>query len=146
MQVSQMRNPSGIDQPKQIRQLLSGDPYAAMEAAKKLIKIHEQVDPQSLISILENHTLHRWSRIAAAYVLGFLDYTRKNATARALLAVLRDPTEPVSLRSHAAEALSNLGATEAISVLRQVLHDPDESKSLRRWCEFALSELKSDDK
>ncbi len=141
-----MMDPSGIDQHEQVKKLLTGDPYAAMEAAKKLIKIHEQVKPESLIRILENRTLHPWSRIAAAYVLGFLDYTRNDASARALLAVLRDPTERVSLRSHAAEALSNLGATEAISVLGQVLHNADESKSLRRWCEFALSELKSDDK
>jgi HEAT repeat protein len=141
-----MMDPSGIDQHEQVRKLLTGDPYAAMEAAKKLIKIHEQVKPESLIPILENHALHRWSRIAAAYVLGFLNYGPNNASARALLRILRDPTERVSLRSHAAEALSNLGATEAISVLQGVIHDPDESKSLQKWCEFALSELKSEDK
>ena len=138
-------DPSGIDQHQQVRQLLTGDPDAAIEAAKKLIKIHEQVNPESLIRILEDHALHRWSRIAAAYVLGFLDYGPNNASARALLRVLKDSTERVSLRSHAAEALSNLGATEAISALQGVIHDPEESKSLQKWCEFALSELKSRD-
>jgi HEAT repeat protein len=141
-----MMDPSGIDQHEQVRKLLTGDPYAAMEAAKRLIKIHERVNPESLIRILEDHALHRWSRIAAAYVLGFLDYGPHNASARALLRVLKDSREQVSLRSHAAEALSNLGATEAISVLRRVLHDPEESESLRNWCRFALSELKSEDK
>jgi len=141
-----MMAPIGINQNQQITKLLTGDPNAAMEAAKKLIKIHEQVDPESLIRILEDHALHRWSRIAAAYVLGFLDYGPHNASARALLRVLKDSTERVSLRSHAAEALSNLGATEAISVLQGVIHDRDESKSLQKWCEFALSELKSGDK
>lgn len=141
-----MMDPNGIDQHEQVERLLSGEPYAAMEAAKKLIKIHEQVDPKSLISVLEDHKRHPWSRIAAAYVLGFLNYGPNNPSARALLRVLGDSTERVSLRSHAAEALSNLGATEAISVLRRVLHDPEESKSLQKWCEFALSELKSGEK
>jgi HEAT repeat protein len=139
-------DPSGIDQHEQVKRLLTGDPYAAMEAAKKLISIHEQVNPESLISVLEDHTRHPWSRIAAAYVLGFLDYGPSNAGAKALLRVLKDSSERVSLRSHAAEALSNLGATEAISVLQGLLHDPEESRSLQKWCEFALSELKSGDK
>jgi len=141
-----MMDPSGIDQHEQLRELLSGGRYAAMEAAKKLIKIHEQVDPESLIRVLEDHTRHPWSRIAAAYVLGFLDYGPSNSGATALLHVLKNSSERVSLRSHAAEALSNLGATEAVSVLQRVLQDPKESKSLRTWCKFALSELKSGDK
>ncbi len=141
-----MMDPNGIDQREQVNRLLTGDPDAAMEAAKKLIKIHEQVNPQSLIGVLEDHTSHPWSRIAAAYVLGFLDYKPRSAGARALLRVLKDSRERVSLRSHAAEALSNLGATEAISVLQRVLHDPVESRSLRKWCQFALSELKSGDR
>jgi HEAT repeat protein len=141
-----MMGPIGIDQFEQFNTLLTGDPYAAMEAAKKLIKIHEQVNPKPLIDVLEDHARHRWSRIAAAYVLGFLEYGPNNAGARALLHVLKDSREPVSLRSHAAEALSNLGATEAVSVLQKVLHDPEAPKSLQKWCQFALSELKSGDK
>ena len=117
-----------------------------MEADKKLIKIHERVNPASLIRVLEDHQRHPWSRIATAYVLGFLDYGPSNAGATALLRVLKDSTERVSLKSHVAEALSNLGATEATSVLQGVLHDPAESKTLRKWCKFALSELKSADK
>jgi hypothetical protein len=44
------------------------------------------------------------------------------------------------------EALSNLGATEVISVLQGVLHDPEESRRLQKWCKFALSESKSGDR
>lgn len=136
-----MMDPGGIDQHKQLKDLLSGDRYAAMEAAKKLIKVYKEVDPESLIRVLEDHTRHPWSRIAAAYVLGFLDYGRSNSGARALLHVLSDSKDLVSVRSHAAEALSNLGATDAISTLQEILHDPEESKTLREWCQFALSEL-----
>ena len=141
-----MMDSSGIDEHEQVIKLLTGDPYAAMEAAKKLIKIHQQVNPESLIRVLEDHARHPWSRIAAAYVLGFLDYGPSNSGAKALLRVLENSKERVSLRSHAAEALGNLGATEAISVLREVLQDPEESKTLQKWCKFALSELKSGSK
>lgn len=141
-----MMDPIGINPDEQVKELLTGNPYAAMEAAKKLIKVHERVKPELLIHVLEDHSCHLWSRIAAAYVLGFLEYVQNNAGVAALLRVLKDSKERVSLRSHAAEALSNLGATEAISVLQRVLHAPEESKRLQRWCKFALSELKSGDK
>jgi len=139
-----MIDPFEIDQSKQVKFLLTGDPHAAMEAAKKLIKIHEQVNPEPLIRVLEDHRCHLWSRIAAAYVLGFLEYKVSNRGAAALLRVLEDSKEKVSLRSHAAEALSNLGATEAVSVLKRVIQNPQESKRLQKWCDFALSELKSE--
>jgi len=140
-----MIDPFGIDQSEQIKLLLGGDPVTAMEAAKKLIKMHGQVDPEPLIRVLEDPRRHLWSRIAAAYALGFLEHRTNSGGAAALLRVLENSKEEVSLRSHAAEALSNLGATEAVSILRRLIHNPQESERLQKWCHFALSELKSGD-
>jgi HEAT repeat protein len=140
--VSQMMDPSGTYPSEQVQELLTGDRHAAMEAAKRLIRIHEQVKPEQLIRVLENRTCHLWSRIAAAYVLGFLEYSSNKSGIAALLRVLKDSGEPVLLRSHAAEALSNLGATEAVPVLKRVQRN-SESPSLQKWCRFALSEIES---
>jgi hypothetical protein len=57
---------------------------------KRLSKIHEQVNPQPLILVLEDHGGRPWSRIAAAYVLGFLEYGSNTAGVTALLGVLKN--------------------------------------------------------
>jgi HEAT repeat protein len=102
------------------------------------------VKSQLLVRILEDQKYRLWSRIAAAYVLGFLQYSGQSPTVVALLRITEDTRERVSLRAHAVEALSNLGAVEAIPQLEKISRNKDESKRLQKWCIFALSELKSD--
>src|SRR5262245_66419493 len=67
--------------------------------------------------------------------LAFL-ITPDNASAKALLRVRKDSTEQVSLRSHAAEALSNLGATEAVSALQR----RSEERRVGKECKSRMME------
>ena len=141
--VQEMRDSIEVQQVMLIMKLLAGDPTDAMEAAKGLIGIHDKVEPELLVQILQNRRYHLWSRIAASYALGFLHYLPKGVGTLALMGILENTNERVSLRSHAAEALGNLGAREATGTLERALFNKNESIRLQRWCIFALSELHS---
>lgn len=63
-------------------------------------------------------------------------------TSRAItgvIALLKDPKAPVRL--HAAAALGQMGATEAIQPLRDLLEQEEETAGVKEWAAFALAEL-----
>jgi len=56
-----------------------------------------------------------------------------------VIALLKDPKAPVRL--HAAAALGQMGATEAVQPLRDVLEQEEETAGVKEWAAFALAEL-----
>lgn len=87
--------------------ILIGEPVEAMEAAKRLIAQHDIRHVETLITIASNKSLRLWSRIAAIYTLGFID--DDGASRSALGRIGRDKSEPAQVKSHALEALENVG-------------------------------------
>jgi HEAT repeat protein len=79
----------------------------------------------------------KFTRIAAIYAAGFVG---GDHLATIFQDILRDETDDVDVRGHAAEALGNIRDQTAITLLQNVLeHEPPTE--LRVSCEYALHEL-----
>ena len=128
-----------------VMELLTGDEVRAIDAAKQMIAQAERIDPELLVRIVRDPGYRRWSKVMAAYVLGFLPLTAGANAASVLRVVLADPRASISLRTHAAEALGNLKDEGATSLLAERLLDAHEPASVRKWCLYALQELGSAD-
>jgi HEAT repeat protein len=123
-------------------EIFSGDPERAMEAAKHLVVLPpEAVSPKPLARVLLDHEYKEWSRIASAYVLGFLPSS--DSSFAALRRTVLDRSNTTRLRGHAAEALGTMQNDAAVPMLREILLDPNEPTAVRRWCIYALSEIAS---
>src|SRR6266478_5749518 len=96
-------------------------PDEAMESAKRLVGFsRDEATTVMLAEIASSRQFGKWARTAAIYALGFLG---KRRDAAVLMRVLADVRESPHLRSHAAEALGNIGAHGALSLLKKtILH------------------------
>jgi|ERR1035437_60435 HEAT repeat protein len=133
-------NTSELNTIRLLLRMLTGDPIEAMESAKKLIGSKVHVQPVLLEQIASEKKYKKWSRIAAIYVLGFLNHKTSTAV---LSSILRDRLDNPQIRAHAAEALGNLRDPRAFSVLHDILLGKDPTL-VKRWCVYALSEIKGD--
>jgi HEAT repeat protein len=115
----------------------SADAVAAMEAAKRIIGAGDG-DSATLADIVTDGTKSEWSRIAAIYVLGFVNDDLSGAT---LVDILKDRSENDACRAHAAEALSIVRHPDAISIMESILTSATESTEVKQWCVFALSQI-----
>ena len=127
----------------QVMKLLTAEEFRAMEAAKRLITMHDAVDPELLTTILVDSGYKRWSKITSAYVLGFLPVTDSSRHHLALRDALVNSALPTALRTHSAEALGNLHDEGAAALLEERLLDASESLTVGKWCLYALVELGS---
>lgn len=119
--------------------LLIGDPVEAMEASKGIIGSHFGPTPDLLLEIAADDGYRVWSRVAAVYAIGLSGSKR---SAPYLIKLLEARKEPPLLRSHAAEALGNLGSTRAVDALATALA-VENSRSLKRSCVYALSQIRT---
>ncbi len=124
-------------------EMLTGDRERAVEAAKQLIAVPSEIDPEFLTRIVRDPEYKLWSKVMALYVLGFLPPLEADGHYQVLRETLADRGMNVQLRSHAAEALGNLQDKESTAVLRERLLDEYELKSVRKWCIYALGEVGS---
>ena len=120
-----------------VAQMLSGSPADCMEVAKKIIGRQIPVNNVTLAKIAQDKSLSIWQRKAAIYSLGFLGEAK---CAQILGDVVSDLTEDLSVRSHAAEALGNIGEKRMVGLLKNILalKPPEE---LQESCRYALDEL-----
>lgn len=116
---------------------ISDDPAECMEWAKQVVGGNAPYDEAALVTLVRDKASNKWPRIAAIYALGLLG---SDAVSPPIRAILADPAEDETVRSHAAEALGNLGDRDAVRLLRDVLGS-DPGPPLRESCEYALSEL-----
>ena len=123
--------------------LLSGDPELSMEAAKHLVGNPSEINPAFLIEIVDHPGYKPGSKVAAAYVLGFLPLARASKHQHVLRKLLADAHNSVELRTHAAEALGNLRDEGSVKILGELLLNSKESTAVRKWCIYALGELNS---
>jgi len=117
--------------------LFNDDPIESMETAKKIIGGYMKVDSAELAEIAQDNNIKKWSRIAAIYALGFLG---EEKFAPILRNILADVTNGVDIRSHAAEALGNIGDRDAAMLLKDILGHA-ANLALRESCQYALEEL-----
>ncbi len=127
----------------QVMELLTGEEFRAIEAAKRLIADSTHVDPDLLSRVMLDAQYKPWSKIMSAYVLGFLPPSADSSHQVALRQVLANSALGTRLRDHAAEALGNLRDEEAATLLSERLEDEREATSVRKSCIFALSQLTS---
>lgn len=127
----------------QVMELLSGEQFRAIEAAKHLIADAVHVDPDLLAKVVLDKEYKPWSKTMSAYVLGFLPATAETHHQLVLREVLSNPALSVRLRDHAAEALGNMHDEDSVPLLAERLADKGESKSVRKSCIYALSQLTS---
>ncbi len=125
--------------------LLTGDPERSIEAAKQLISMPTGDRPGVLIKVVDDPGYKLWSKVAAAYVLGFVPLAKTSEHQYVLRKKLADAKSSVRLRTHAAEALGNLRDKGSAEILGERLLDSEESTAVRKWCIFALAELGSSD-
>ena len=124
-------------------ELLTGDRERAVEAAKQLIAVPSEIDPEFLTKIVIDPEYKVWSKVMASYVLGFIPLRQTSGHQHVLRDTVADRGIDVRVRTHAAEALGNLRDPESASVLRERLLDPKESRRVRKWCIYALGEVAS---
>ena len=124
-------------------EMLTGDRQRAAEAAKRLIAVPSEIDPEFLMMIVRDPEYKLWSKVMALYVLGFLPPLEAAGHYQILREALANRGMNVQLRAHAAEALGNLRDQESTAVLRERLLDEHELKSVRKWCIYALGEVGS---
>ena len=120
-----------------MRQFPADDPVQCMEWAKQVVGGKASYDEAALVALARDQAAGEWPRIAALYALGLVGSADVCPAIRDLLA---DAGEIETVRSHAAEALGNLGDRDAARLLHDVLQD-QPGKSLRESCEYALSEI-----
>ena len=116
---------------------LAGSPADCMEAAKKIIGRQIAANPRTLSKIGQDKSLGTWQRIAAIYALGLLG---EKEFSKILGNILSDPADDLGVRSHAAEALGNIGDSHMTGMLRDIL-SRKPPKELRDSCTYALEEL-----
>jgi hypothetical protein len=122
--------------------ILTGKRELAMEAAKQMISIPAEVEPNALSKIVKDSEYKVWSKVAACYVLGFIPVSDTSQHQIVLRDAVADRSRKIAIRTHAAEALGVLKDEESWKLLRERLLDPTESRSVRYWCIYALSELR----
>jgi HEAT repeat protein len=105
--------------------------------AKGGVELSNSSHASLLREIVLNTMYKKWSRIAAAYALGFLGDRSSVGT---LLLILEDMSEQLQLRTHAAEALGNLKDPRAVRALERTFMKEKEA-SVKRWCVYALAEI-----
>jgi HEAT repeat protein len=120
-----------------MRQLSADDPVQCMEWAKQIVGGKAAYDEAAFVALARDSTAGDWPRIAAIYALGLVGSGEVCPVIRDLLG---DPGESEAVRSHAAEALGNLGDRDAVRMLKDVLQN-EPSEALRESCEYALSEI-----
>lgn len=117
-----------------------GDEYDRVEAAKALADVEDREVTGALAAVLRlsvDQDARKW----AAYTLGFRGDERAKPV---LIAALRDRTNSIDIRCHAAEALGHLlecrrGQREARAALREAL--TEKPADLRFWSAFALGNI-----
>jgi HEAT repeat protein len=122
--------------------VLTGKRELAMEAAKQMISIPSELEPNALTKIVDDSDYRLWSKIAACYVLGFIPVSEASQHQMVLRRAVADRSRRIAIRTHAAEALGVLRDEDSWKILRDRLLDPTESRNVRKWCIYALSELK----
>jgi HEAT repeat protein len=133
-------NTNELNNVRILLRMCAGDATESMESAKKLIGSKVRVPPALLDQIASKKQYRRWSRIAAVYAIGFLNY---KVSVGVLVSILGDGSDDVQVRAHAAEALGNIGDESALPALRQCLLQK-EPRSIKRWSIYALSEIGTD--
>jgi HEAT repeat protein len=118
-------------------QFADDDPIQCMEWAKQIVGGKAPYDEPTLLMLAQNSASGEWPRIAALYVLGLVGSRDVCPLIRNLLA---DPGESEAVRSHAAEALGNLGDRESVGLLHDILQ-AEPGLPLRESCEYALGEI-----
>lgn len=127
-----------LDSARLLLEIAGAGPVEAIEAAKRMIRSRpDRLAADLLVDIAGNTSYRPWSRIAAVYTLGLLDH---EPSVRILVRILQDAKESVKLRTHAAEALGNLGKQRALPALHKILMS-DENLVLRKWCIYAVSQI-----
>jgi HEAT repeat protein len=126
-----------------VMELLTGDEVRSLEAAKHLIAQPTRVDPELLAKVVADPGYKPWSKIASAYVLGFIPIDATSKHQQVLRETLANARASVRLRTHAAEALGNLKDKGSTDLLKSRLLDEAESTTVRKWCIYALAEMKS---
>ncbi len=127
----------------QVMELLTGDKLRSLEAAKRLVADSSRVDSELLAKVVADPGYKPWSKVASAYVLGFIPIDSASRHQLVLRAALADDKASVRLRTHAAEALGNLKDAGSAALLGSRLMDEKESTSVRKWCIYALAEVGS---
>jgi HEAT repeat protein len=119
--------------------LLSKDPIESMETAKKIISGKIKANPTELVTIASDGNIPVWSRISAIYAMGLL---ADKKFAPALRKILSNTGNGDDIRSHAAEAIGNIGDHKAAKLLRDII-SAQPGQALRESCEYALDEIDS---
>jgi len=128
----------------QMMELLTGDASRSMEAAKHLLSFPlSELEPSFLARVVSDSEYKVWSKVAAVYVLGFIPLEGGGGHEQVLRASLADLKGSLRVRTHAAEALGNLGDVGAVTLLGERMMDYGENTSVRRWCIYALGEIGS---
>ena len=86
--------------------ILIGEPIEAMEAAKRIVNQNPR-DPTAFIALATNKVMGLWTRIAAIWLLGFIDHD--GLSVPDLERIVQDQTEVEPIRDHAAEAIAHRG-------------------------------------
>jgi HEAT repeat protein len=126
-----------------VMELLTGDATRSIEAAKNLIAQPSRVDPELLARVIVDPGYKPWSKVASAYVLGFIPIDEASKHQHVLRETLANAGMTVRLRTHAAEALGNLRDEGSTALLKDRLLDERESTLVRKWCIYALAEVGS---
>jgi HEAT repeat protein len=115
----------------------TGNAVADMETAKWLISHAGQLDIPAFMELAGDQRQPQWARIAAIYTLGMADDRYESASA--LVQILDDDADDEQVRAHAAEALGQMYAPEAVAVMDRVLtKGPPE---VQHWTRYALTEM-----
>jgi hypothetical protein len=122
---------------KLLMRMLAHDSTDAMEAAKQFIGGSAKVPVEIFLQITKTKTFRTWSRICAIYVLGFSNNTAVHGI---LIEQILDETNPLLLRSFAAEALGNLRAKKSIPILEEIMKHTSNA-NLKKSCRYALSQM-----
>jgi HEAT repeat protein len=120
-----------------IRQLESGDPETAMEAAKAIVAGRIRIPRGEIEKIAGGAAYKDWARIAAIYLLGNV---RAKKSAGMLARILEDKAEKEIFREYAAEALGNIGDSTHLPLISRIATETS-SPEIRQSCEFALEEI-----
>jgi hypothetical protein len=91
--------------PNDLDGILSGKPFDAMEAAKRIIQQYP-IDPTIFISLATNKRMRLWTRTAAIWLLGFVD--DQGVSLPELERIVEDSSEAEQIRDYAAEAIGHI--------------------------------------
>ena len=149
MQLRKIMKTSDLHGTRLLMRLLTGDPVEAMEAAKNIIGGKNGPAPVLLLEVAQDEKYKKWSRIGAVYALGFLGFKPSVPGLIRILEESREPLslrchaaealgnaqdsravatieqvlmrdEPASLKKWCIYALSQIGTSQARTVLTRV--------------------------